>query len=292
MTRPPAEIRIDVSLVRRLLQAECPALAGAPLHLVDEGWDNVTVRIGARHAARLPRRQVAVALLVNEQRWLPLLAERIPLAVPTPVHAGAAGPIFPWPWSVVRWVPGETADAHAFSFADAELLAQSLRALHQPAPDDAPVNPMRGLPLETRQELVDQRLRRLASTPGIDASRLRAIWDEARSVPHAAARLWIHGDLHPRNVLTRDGSLGGLIDWGDLNGGDAATDVACAWMLMDGADVRRRFLDAYRPPEYVVPRARGWAVHMGLALVDSGEARHVPMGLAALNRVVSDARPE
>jgi len=32
--------------------------------------------------------------------------------------------------------------------------------------------------------------------------------------------LWLHGDLHPGNVLVSDGCLSGVIDFGDLTSGD------------------------------------------------------------------------
>jgi aminoglycoside phosphotransferase (APT) family kinase protein len=99
----------------------------------------------------------------------------------------------------------------------------------------------------------------------------------------------VHGDLHPRNVVVRNGALAGLIDWGDLNGGDAATDVSCAWMLIADARRRREFLAAYGPGEALVCRARGWAVHLGLAHLESNEPRHTQIGLATLERVLADS---
>lgn len=55
--------------------------------------------------------------------------------------------------------------------------------------------------------------------------------------------VWLHGDLHPANVVVRDGALVGLIDFGEMCGGDPATDLSAAWLLPDGA--AGRFFDAY-----------------------------------------------
>ena len=68
---PAAEVDIDASLVRALLQAQMPDLAGLSLDFVGEGWDNVMVRLGPDLALRLPRRAVADGLIRHEQRWLP-----------------------------------------------------------------------------------------------------------------------------------------------------------------------------------------------------------------------------
>src|SRR5204863_5187893 len=106
---PAAEVVIDEGLLRALIVAQHPDLTGAPLALVDNGWDNVTWRVGEGLAARLPRRALAVPLIENEQRWLPILAPRLPLPISEPLRLGAPSALFPWPWSLVRWIEGETA---------------------------------------------------------------------------------------------------------------------------------------------------------------------------------------
>jgi aminoglycoside phosphotransferase (APT) family kinase protein len=287
VSHPSAEIHVGITTVRLLLERECPEFVEQPIHLVGEGWDNYTFRIGEQHAVRLPRRDAAVALLRNEQRWLPVLGPRLPLLVPVPVHSGQPGELFGWPWSVVKWIRGRTAEEYGFEVADAVLLAQTLGALHEPAPENAPANPYRGVPLDTKAEAVEGWLDRLRGMPGVDGSRLRVLWREACSASMARERRWLHGDLHPFNVLVRDGSLVALIDWGDISGGDVATDIACAWTLIDSRKVRREFLDAYGASEALVHRAMGWAINLGLFLVASGEPRHVPLGLATLKRVVA-----
>jgi aminoglycoside phosphotransferase (APT) family kinase protein len=43
--------------------------------------------------------------------------------------------------------------------------------------------------------------------------------------------IWLHGDLHPFNLVVNQGRLSAVIDFGDLCAGDPATDLAVAWML-------------------------------------------------------------
>jgi len=85
---PSAEVAVTLDLVRRLVGEQMPDLAGRQLRMLAHGWDNVMVRIGDDLVARLPRRTVAVELLLHEQRWLPELAPRLPLPIPVPVRAG------------------------------------------------------------------------------------------------------------------------------------------------------------------------------------------------------------
>ncbi|MDH3271645.1 MAG: aminoglycoside phosphotransferase family protein [Gemmatimonadota bacterium] len=268
---PPAEREVDRALARRLLEAQHPHHLTGDLTFVGEGWDNFIFRVGAEYALRLPRREVAVELLRNEQRWLPTIAERLTLSVPVPVAVGEPSALFPWPWSVVPWIEGTTAEDAALSQADAALLGWTLRSLHQAAPPEAPANPFRGVPLEERRPVIEERVDRLG------VGRLRPLWEAALDAPGSTGDVWLHGDLHPRNVLVDAGGLVGLIDWGDMNGGDPATDLACAWTLF-GSEARATLREVYRPTEPEWRRARGWAVHLGSAMADSGDPSHVALG--------------
>jgi aminoglycoside phosphotransferase (APT) family kinase protein len=107
------------------------------------GWDNVMCRVGEELIARMPRRAVAARLLVHEQRWLPVLGPRLPLPVPAPVRVGQPGLGYPWPWSIVPFLPGQVAARNPpADLRDAAIsLGRFLAALHTPAAPDAPANP-------------------------------------------------------------------------------------------------------------------------------------------------------
>ena len=282
---PAAEVDVDLELARDLLEEQQPSFSGRTLRRVDEGWDNVTYRIGSHHAMRLPRRLAAVQLLLNEQRWLPLVAPWVGVAVPLPVRRGMPSDLFPWPWSVVEWIEGRTADRTALAPGQGESLALVLRSLHRPAPSEAPSNPFRGVALSLRRAAVEERLERLR----LNLPELVRMWRDALEAPTATAAAWLHGDLHPRNVVVRRGALAGLLDWGDMTAGDVATDLACAWTIFDARE-RAVFLEAYEPTEAERARAAGWAVNFGSALADSGEARHERMGRLIIQRLVSPDR--
>jgi len=266
-TKPAADVIVDPSLVHALLQEQHADLAHLVLVKVAEGWDSVLFRLGDELAVRLPRRAASATLIEHEQRWLPQLSLRLPVPVPVPVRVGVPGPLLGWSWSVVRWIPGQSLlHAHAVSpdpVATGAVLERFLRALHQPAPVDAPGNPWRGVPLGARTAALHRHLQQLDGV--VDRTAVLSLWDRALSAPlWPGPPLWLHGDLHPGNLLVSDGRLSGVIDFGDLTSGDPATDLSLLWMLP--RSIRSR-IEAWagREPDALRMRARGWALALGLA---------------------------
>ncbi|MEV4512784.1 aminoglycoside phosphotransferase family protein [Dactylosporangium sp. NPDC049525] len=271
---PAAEIAVPESLVASLVRTQHPSYV-APLRLVANGWDNAVFRLGESWSVRLPRRAVAVPLLVNEQRWLPELAELLPVPVPVPLAVGAPAGDYPWPWSINPWLPGRPATAVpvADRVAFAEDLARCFAALHVPAPPEAPPNAFRGVPLTDRAVAVRDRLTAGGfPAPGFGA--LLRVWSEVLAAPPwTGPPVWLHADPHPANLLIgADGRLAALIDFGDLTSGDPATDLAAAWTVFDapGRAVFRAALAALTPvPDATWQRARGWALSIGSAVAAS-----------------------
>lgn len=271
---PPATLEVNDTVVQRLVRDQRPDLSDRPLARVANGWDNATFRLGDGLAVRLPRRAEAVPLILHEQRYLPDIARRSPAAVPVPVHAGRPTRDFPWPWSIVRWVPGDAAaDVGPEGRGPAaEGLAGFLRALHVPADTGVPVNPFRGVPLLDRDSAVVERLGDRDRYP--QAAALKAVWAQARAAqPWDGPPMMLHGDLHPGNVLLADGgSLAGVIDFGDVGAGDPAVDLAVGWLMFD-AGARRRFMGALGPEVDgdTWLRARGWALILSTALLSNSD---------------------
>jgi len=289
---PPADFEIDEYLVERLLRDQHSDLAGVPIQLLDVGWDNAIYRLGENLVIRLPRRTAAVPLIEHEQTWLPALAESLPIPVPAPVRVGKPSDAFPHPWSIVPWMPGRSADLEPPHSDQAQRMSEFLRALHRPAPDDAPRNPYRGVPLTTRAESTDARLTRLQrAVPELVNEQLIEIWKHALAAPAATESCWLHGDLHARNVLVEEGSVTAVIDWGDITSGDPATDLACVWSLFGDRAAREDCLSSYGVSETLRSRAMGWAVRFGATLLETGLAdhpSHATMGEAIFRRLVDD----
>lgn len=290
---PPAEVRIDPALVRSLVGTQFPQYASRRIRPMGGGWDNVMMHLGTDLLVRLPRRAIAAVLIEEEQRWLPELSSRLPIDVPVPIHIGRPSGDYPWPWSIVRWLQGDGADRSPPNADEGVRLASFLSCLQRAAPAGARVNPVRGVPLATHADLLGERMDRLARTTAAITPAVRAAWHDALAAPPSNERRWLHGDLHPLNILVWRGRITGVIDWGDLTAGDAATDLAVFWMLFDES-TRERSLGAYgQVDDAMRARALGWAILFGVVLLDTGlidHPRHAEVGAAILRRIARNKR--
>jgi aminoglycoside phosphotransferase (APT) family kinase protein len=232
---PSAEVEITRELVTRLLREQHPDLADLALGSSYEGWDNVSIRLGAEQLVRLPRRAVSAPLLVHELAWLPRLAPGWSFRAPVPRRAGVPGAGYPWRWSIVDWIEGDVAYASPLDAAGAGELGRALAEIHKAASADAPHNPFRSPPLAARSERFVARLRALeAAEPqlwklDLDAA-LELYADGAARC--SGARTFAHLDLHGRNVLTREGHLAGILDWGDSAAAQPEADLGQAFCLV------------------------------------------------------------
>jgi aminoglycoside phosphotransferase (APT) family kinase protein len=220
------------------------------------------------------------------------------VSIPTPIRVGAPWGAFPWPWTISRWHDGLiAADVPIAVRAQvAADLARFVAEMHVPAPADAPVNPVRGVPLAHRDKAVRERLTRGAIAR---AARLRRVWDELVATPAwAGPPLWLHGDLHSGNLVLRaepgaEPRLLAVIDFGDVTGGDPASDLAAAWLVFD-AEARAAFrteVDRLSPrDEDTWIRARGWALNLGTAFAAHSDdnPRMAAIGRHALDQVLLD----
>lgn len=280
---PPAEVEVSPSQVASLLADQWPDWDRQNVSPLAFGWDNLLFRVGDGHLARLPRRRLAVPLVENEARWLPTLATSLPLPVPAPILLGAPGHGYPWPWLLVPWIEGRSAGTTGdLDYgACARQAGGFLRALHVVAPDDAPSNPVRGVPLDERDEAVRSRIAGLAGV--VDPGWCTHMWERALSAPaHHGKPVWIHGDLHPHNLLVSGGELSGVVDFGDIASGDPATDLAVMWGLLP-EPFHGPFRMAYGHADPALwERARGWALALGLAYLGASADNPV---MAAVGRM-------
>ncbi|GAB3404167.1 aminoglycoside phosphotransferase family protein [Flindersiella endophytica] len=284
----------DEALVRRLLQDQFPQWADLPITPVESyGTDHDIYRLGTALSVRLPRREWVTDQAAKEAEWLPRLAPQLPLAIPEQVAAGSPAAGFPFPWSVYTWLPGTPVSAGGLFSGPGALeqaatdLAAFITALRKIDPTGAPARPLgrRGGHLSefdgpTRRAIAD-----LDHHAEADSDLLLDLWQESLDAPlHTGPDVWIHGDLLPGNLLTTDGRLSGVIDFGALNTGDPACDLQPAWNVFTAA-TRARFHSTLGDDEPARLRGRGWALFQAATAISHYRGTNPGMLAQATNAI-------
>ena len=287
------EAEIDAALVRRLVAAQFPQLAGLPAREVrSTGTVNAIYQLGEQLYARLPRVPRYVRALEREWRWLPELAPGLTLRIPEPVALGQPAAEYPFTWAIYRWIDGspyadQLVDDERQAASDLARFVTELRRI--PPPADAPAGgrrPLAELDAATRTSIT-------AAGDAIDGPAALAAWERALQAPAWEGRPgWIHSDLLRPNLLVGDGRLRAVIDFGSVGVGDPATDVIPAWAVF-GRTGRAAFRAALDVDEATWTRARGIALHQAAALIpyySVSNPAFAELGRRTVAEVVADVR--
>ena len=215
-------------------------------------------------------------LVEHEQRWLPHLAPRLPLPIPVPVRVGEPGLGYPWSWSVMPWLAGRgrgRASPPADPFVTAEQLGAFLHALHvarargrasEPVPRRS-ARPIARRRYSTASRLLGDRIDGAATLSRAG----RCSTHRAVVGPHACG---CTATCTPRTCSWPAVGSPASSTSGTCSGGDRATDLSVAWMLLPAAA-----RDAFRVAVGSVDddtsvHARGWALALALTyLAGSGD---------------------
>ena len=272
---------IDVELVEYLVRGQFPRWSGLPIaQVLPGGWDNRTFRLGDELSVRLPSNEGYVLQVEKEQRWLPMLASQVPVAIPEPVGIGLPSERFPYPWSVYRWLPGRSpsvdmlANDVRFAADLGDMLAALQRVDATGGPLPGPHNFSRGAPPAVYEAETMHAIDLLGST--IDAVAVRDVWEAATATAWREAPVWFHGDVSDGNLLVDDdGRLAAVIDFGTSGIGDPACDLVIGMTAMRG-DAREAFRERRALDSDTWARARGWAIWKALIVAAGLAGSHSP----------------
>jgi aminoglycoside phosphotransferase (APT) family kinase protein len=260
------EAEIDAELVRRLVAAQFPRLAGLPVTpFRSTGTVNAIYRLGDHLCARLPRVQKYTGDLEDELRWLPWLAPQLSLRVPEPVATGQPAGGYPFPWAIYRWIDGqpyadELVEDERQAATDLAQFVAELRAIDPAGAPRAGRRPLRELDGATRTAIDSSR-------GVIDGDAVAAAWERALEAPAwEGAPVWVHTDLLRPNLLADGGRLNAVIDFGGAGIGDPAADVIAAWSVFGSAG-RESFRGVLDVDDGTWNRARGFALHQAAMII-------------------------
>ncbi len=286
------EIQVSDEMVRGLVDRQFPEWASRALtRLPPLGTDNQLFRLGDDLLIRMPRIAWAADDPEREHTWLPRLAPHLGTQIPAPVALGRPGEGYPWHWTVVPWIEGETPTAATFDPEEWAVSVGTFVCELRSAPGmDGPVKSEgRGAPLATLDEWVHTWTAR-ADPAEVDPSAVLAVWRDALQAPlWEGEPVWFHGDLHEGNLLVRDGRLSAVIDWGAAGRGDPAIELNAMWGYLP-ASVAQLYRQTVGLDEAAYRRARGFALAPAISgwTYYKDTAPHLSaLGLAAVKSLIA-----
>jgi aminoglycoside phosphotransferase (APT) family kinase protein len=257
------ELAIDEALVQELVRAQFPTLADlAVVRVAPWGTDNAVFRLGPDLVVRLPRIAWADGQPAMEDRWMPVLAQHLSVSVPEPVGLGTPSDLYPFAWSVHRWVVGDLAgpDTVGDPVAFADDIATVIEELRTVPIEDAPAAINRARPLAAYDKATRTMIE--AASHLVDADAALALWEAGlAAAPYDGPPTWVHGDLEGNCIVNAAGRLHGLIDWGCGSVGDPAVDVQVAWSPLFTAESRTHLLARLQVDDATIARAKAAAIN-------------------------------
>jgi aminoglycoside 2''-phosphotransferase len=230
---------------RAFVQERWPELAVESFERIDGGRDCWTYVVNGEWIFQFPRLPGVDERLRTQISVLPELAREVSSPIPVPSYASTDPVCMGY-----RRIEGDPMSANVDGVWP-ERLGRFLYDLHLTAPEFVG---MRSLPASE----IHERFRDEVEVLGTFVLPLLKTSERARAERTIAAFLGddgnarfatglTHGDIGPEHVLvTSSGDLAGVIDWGDLEIGDPAADLA--WILHAMPPAGDRVLGAYGGP--------------------------------------------
>ncbi|MEJ7651278.1 MAG: aminoglycoside phosphotransferase family protein [Nakamurella sp.] len=271
--------KLTEELAAALVADQFPHWAELPVDLLlPGGHDNRTFRLGADLTVRLPTDDGYIAGELKEHAWLERLGPLLPQPIPEIVGKGAPSSTFDRPWSVRRWISGETPTPDRVEDFDQFVrdLGAFLTALRGADAAGAPAAGDQSFHRGAHPRAYDEETRATIQQlrDEVDVPRVTAVWDRALDSEWTGAPVWFHGDVAHGNLLVADGLLCGVIDFGTSGVGDPACDTVIGWTLLPD-DAARAFRDVLGLDPDTWDRGRGWALWKALiTIVEHRETSH------------------
>jgi Phosphotransferase enzyme family len=270
---------------RAFVERRWPELGVRSFDRVDGGWDCWTYVVNGAWVFQFPRLPGAEDRLRKQISMLPELAREVSSTIPVPSHT-STGPVC----MGYERIAGEPMSADIRGIWP-ERLGRFLYDLHLTPPEylglrSASPGTIRALMRDEIDALGAQVLPLLDPRERARAERTIAAF-VADDDNFGFATCLTHGDVGPEHVLvTPDGDLAGVIDWGDLDVGDPVADLA--WILHAMPEIGERVLGAYGgPPDGRFLDRAGFAFmlmpwHEVKHGVETGQPSFVESGLAGV----------
>ena len=275
---------MTVELDWRDIAAEVPELAIRSKEFIGEGWTAAAYRVDDDFVFKFPKRRAEWDELDREIAFLARARRSLPLPVVEHLHQVRDSAGAPHGYAIYRFIPGSGVEPRTLSpsarAALAKMLAEFLRSLHDM--NGEPVKSMLRREDEydlSRQYQHEAEEKIAPHLSGAERNCLRDCFtrhlDDPLNFP-ASPRI-LHADLSADHVLCVDGSVTGILDWGDVCLGDPDYDFAYLYEDFGEAFVRDMALHyGHADPDRLVRKTRYFSVVDQIGTIVHGGERALP----------------
>ncbi len=257
---------ITLPLVEKLIVDQFPEYAHLDIQSVKiQGHDNRTFRLGPDMLVRMPTAESYALKVPKEQQLLPHLKSYLTVPIPVPLKMGYSSDYYPFPFSIYKWLDGESANSMSIEDSTLECIAldlanflrelQSVDTSYGPAPGQH--NFYRGDHVSVYDKGAQTQIEQLSGL--IDSKKAMMLWEQAMLTKWQKPLVWIHGDFASGNILIQDNKLSGVIDFGGIGIGDPACDLVITWTFLKGKS-REIFRQNVNIDKNTWLRARAWCL--------------------------------
>ncbi|WP_322421814.1 phosphotransferase [Jeotgalibacillus haloalkalitolerans] len=229
-----------------------PHLQPVQVRPCGSGFDHTVYEVNGEFVFRFPRRQLGYEAMQFENRMLRSLVKlrfNGGFEYPRPVfYKESESEDYPYVGfsNIKGRVLTEKTDTDLLH-QHAEELGAFLKNLHALPVDQVDADPdhLHRLSSKLRKKHFYEIAKESASViPEPLYEKLKQYIEQLEEWENPAGTVPLHGDLHPKNMIVRDGRLVGIIDWGDAHIGHPAADLSIGFACMSKA-VRAEFFEAY-----------------------------------------------
>lgn len=257
---------LSVDIIRELINQQFPEFSDLPITEIDrQGHDNRTYRLGNDMLIRMPTMDFYSLAVDKEQKFLPRIKPYITTNIPVPLKMGHQSELYPYQFSIYKWLEGTSLSSIDYTEELAITLARELshflneirniKDIAGPLPGQH--NWWRGDHVSVYDEGFRKQVAQLSHL--VDSNQLIKLWESACATKWPHPPVWIHGDFAADNILIKDNKLSAVIDFGCTGLGDPACDLVIAWTFFKGKSTEL-FIKEINLDEDTWLRAKAWAL--------------------------------
>ncbi len=260
-------MQIEINTIYSIIEDQFPKYKDLVIKKVKlSGHDNQTFHLGNDFSLRFPSHINYSTQVIKEHTFCAKLQKQIPFQITQPIALGHPSDLFPYHFSINRWIEGEVVtQANIDNKAQlANDLACFLINLQNCETDNGPTpglhNFYRGGDLSVYHE---ETLKAIDNQDLFDKNKCLEYWLLGVNSIFNKKAVWIHGDVAVGNLLIKDGKLSAVIDFGNMAVGDPSCDYVMAWTYFDHIS-RQTFINSLQLDKDTLYRARAWALWKAL----------------------------